>query len=162
MSYGIAPPGNVVTSNTVVVTCLGIGALFFMLNDLLGLINGGGIFSAIAAAKAAHSNLLSVDVDQASRRTPFVIVCALVTTTICMLLRLQIEKRWVQSIFMLCIIGGGFFIDAVYGPSIIENYLTRSGYIRCSTRDHTSGSGKGRVWFNNYVQTHSELCKHSV
>jgi hypothetical protein len=147
---------SLVSGKTIMLTCLGIGTLFFILNDLLGLINGGGIFSAMAAVRAAHSHVLSLDVDGASLRTPFVIICAFVTTTTCMLLRLEVEKRWTQLIFILCIIGGGFVLDAVYGPLMIENYLNRSGYRRCSAQDHIVGSGKGRVRFENYVSNKTE------
>lgn len=146
-----APTSNLVSSRTVIVTCLGIGTLFFIINDLLGLINGGGLFSAMAAIRAAHSHKSSLDVDGASLRTLFVVICAFLTTTSCMRLRLDINKRWTQLIFIICIIGGGFVSDAVFGPRMIESYLGRNGYRRCSVQDHTAGSGKGRVWFDNYV-----------
>ncbi len=78
-----------------------------------------------------------------------------------MLLRLRLAKKWTQLIFMLCIIGGGFFVDAAYGPKIIENYLAGSGYYRCDARDHTVGAGKGRVWFDNYVLSNSVCVAHT-
>ncbi len=157
-----APPGDVVSGKTVLFTCLGMGTFLFVLNDLLGLINGGGIFSGVSAIKAADARVLSLDVDSASLRTPFVILCALLTTTICMLLRLRLKSKWTQLMFMLCIIGGGFFVDAVYGPKMIENYLARSGYHRCDTRDHTVGAGRGRVWFDNYVLINSDCPAHTL
>ena len=151
---------DVVSGKTVLFTCLGMGLSFFFLNDLLGLINGGGIFSAVSAIRAADARVLSLDVDGASLRTPLIIICALLTTTICMLLRLELAKKWNQAIFVLCIIAGGFVVDAVCGPKIIENYLARSGYYRCETRDHTVGVGKGRVWFDNYVLSNSKCPAH--
>ena len=163
MDHGIdVSSQNVVTGRTVVFTSLGMGALLFVFNDLLGLINGGGLFSAAAAVKAAHSGMLWIHVDQASLRTPIVISCALITTTICMLLRLHLENRWVQLFFTLCIVGGGFLIDAVYGSSIIEAHLRNSGYVRCGAQDHAVGNGKGRVWLHSYVQSGSEACSRST
>lgn len=155
-----APTGDVVSSKTAVFICLGVGVLFFVLNDLLRLINGGGIFSAVSAIRAAHARALSIDVDGASLRTPFVLLCALLTTTICMILRLRLAKNWTQPVFILCIIGGGFLVDAVYGPKMIETYLARSGYYRCVAHDHAVGAGKGRVWLDNYVLSNSECLAH--
>jgi hypothetical protein len=150
-----------VSNKTVIMTCLAIGAFFFFLNDVIGLINGGGIFSATSAIKAAHAHVLSLDVDRASLRTLFLVFCAFSTTMICKWLRLDIDKRWTQLIFMLCIVGGGFILDAVYGPWMIENYLIRSGYSRCAEQDHSVGSGKGRVWLDNYVLDHTVCASRS-
>lgn len=144
-----------VSNKTVVVTCCAIGGFFFFLNDLIGLINGGGIFSATSAIRAAHVHVLSLDIDRASLRTIFVTICAFSTTMICKWLQLDIHKRWPQLFFMLSIIGGGFILDAVCGPWVIENYLNRSGYSRCAEQDHSVGSGKGRVWLDNYVLDHT-------
>jgi hypothetical protein len=150
-----ADADSVVSNKTVIMTCLVIGAFFFFLNDLIGLINGGGIFSATAAIRAAHFHASSVDVDQASLRTLFLLFCAFSTTMVCKWFQLKTEKRWTQFIFMLCIVGGGFALDVVYGPWVIEKYLVHRGYSRCAEQDHSVGSGKGRVWFDNYVLNHA-------
>lgn len=157
MNLGIdAPTGGAVSGKTVSLTCLGVCAIFFILNDILGLINDGGMFSAIAAIRAAQARMSSVDVDGASLRTLFIIFCAFLATMSCLLLRIRIENRWSQLVFIVCIIGGGSVLDAIYGPWMIDNYLSHSGYHRCDVRDHTVGSGKGRVWLNNYVLNNTE------
>jgi hypothetical protein len=49
------------------------------------------------------------------------------------------------------VIGGGFIIDACYDESFMTSLLAARGYVRCENRDHHMGSGKGKVWFNDYV-----------
>lgn len=132
-------------------TCLTIGLIFFLLNDLLGLLNGGGLFSAIAAIGSVHAQQPSIDIGQAGLRTPMIVLSAFATTTLAMLLRLDVARQRTQFLYMLGIIGGGFALDAIGGRWIIDRYLGESGYRRCSTLDHQQGSGRGRVWFAHYV-----------
>lgn len=131
--------------------CLGIGALFFILNDLLGLLNGGGIFSFTSAIRATRAHAPSVDVDGASLRTVFIFGCTFASTMAAALLKADFDKRLTQFLFLAPLIGGGFTLDALYGPEIIQTFMTHRGYSRCTAQDHTVGSGKGRVWFDNYV-----------
>ncbi len=152
----VTSAGDGVSVKTALFICLGLGTLFFTLHDLMGLINGGGLFSAVSAIRAAEARVPSVDVDGASLRTPLIVFCALLTTMICVILRLRLAKNSTQLILLLGVLGGGLSIDAVYGPLMIENYLARSGYRRCDVRDRAIGVGRGRVWFDNYVLRNSE------
>lgn len=150
------PSGNQLNSKKMLLACLGIGALFFTLHDLIGLLNGGGIFSFTSAIRATRAHVPSVDVDGASLRTLFIFGCTFVSTMAAALLKADFDKKLTQFLFLALLIGGGFTLDALYGPEIIQTVMAHHGYSRCAARDHTIGSGKGRVWLDNYVSNETQ------
>ena len=126
---GAAPDGHP-NRKMLIATGFGIVALFFVVDDLLRWIEGGGIF--------------------------FIMACSLVVTTIGLQLNVDLRKRLPQFVFIFSIMGGGFILDGIYGPTTIQKFMTGHGYSRCPARDHVEGQGKGRVWFDDYVRFGAE------
>ena len=148
---GDAAPGTRSSRKKLIFYGCVIVICFFCINDILGLINGGGIFSSISGMVAVQKGARSVDVDGAGLRILFVAACALVASTLAALLKADMDERVTGAVFILSIIGGGFVLDAIYGPSVADGYMKSRGYVRCPALDHSRGRGKGTVWFSNYV-----------
>ena len=72
-------PAQASPRKTILITATLIVLVFFALDDLLGLINGGGIFSFFAAAASVHRAAPKVEVDGAALRTGFMALCAMAT-----------------------------------------------------------------------------------
>lgn len=143
------PPGS---RRPLIIAGIGIIAVFVVLNDLVGWIEGGGIFSILSAIRAVHQGARVIDVDSAGLRSLFLAGCSLVVTGIAIQLNADFAKRLTQFAIMMPIVGGGFLLDAVYDETLVQNYMNDHGYSRCAARDHVEGHGKGRVWFDNYVR----------
>jgi hypothetical protein len=125
--------------------------VMFIINDLLRLLNGGGIFSVVLAIDSVQSRQRFVDVDSAGLRILFLVACSLTGTALAMVLNADINRRLNSFIFMVSIVGGGFILDRVYGPAISKGYMADHGYTRCSDLDQVRGSGKFRVRTDDYV-----------
>jgi TonB family protein len=138
----------------------------FIFYDLLNGIEGGGILSIASAYKASQIRAAVVDTDGAGLRIAFIIACVIPTVILFQAMQWDIKNRWRSLLFMALTIGGGFVLDAVYDESIVGSYLISHGYSRCAARDHVVGSGKGRVWFHDYVlaaiDCHSDSAKRSA
>jgi hypothetical protein len=126
--------------------------IMFVLQDLLDWINGGGIFSLFAADHAINAKAAFIDVDSNALRVPFIAILCPIVIGLCILFGADMSKRWHSGIIILGLIGGSFILDGVYGHRIITHFMAIQGYDRCSARDHEVGSGKGRVWFDDYVR----------
>jgi len=132
---------------------IGIFAIifFFFIQDILGNINGGGIFSIKSALQAANSKAEMIDVDGAGLRTVFLDSAIIIVIGACALFNVNLKSRWLSTIIMLVMVGAGFVIDAYYDEPIMTYLLAAHGYTRCENRDHDYGNGKSKIWFNNYV-----------
>ena len=131
-------------------------ALMFFINDVLGWINGGGLFSVIAAVHAVDAHTKMIDVDQAGLCTALITADCLIVISICCLFDFNVDmSKKTPSIFFAAsaIIGGGFALDGFFGQPLISYWMGMHGYSRCAILDHSVGQGKGEVWFINYVRT---------
>ena len=136
----------------VLFTGLAAFLVLFLLDDIIGWIGGGGLFSVTSAMDAARQKPSLINVDEAGLRTLFVALCCFVATALGLQLNVDLKKRLPQFLFMLTIMGGGFGLDIVYGERIVANLMAGYGYSRCKARDHSEGHGKSRVQFDNYVR----------
>ena len=136
---------------TLVILCAaGVGTLFFV-GDVLGLINGGGVFSVIASYRAVTHEAAFVDVDGAGLRTLFVVALSALISALVAALNIDLDDRVPQLVFVLALVGGAFFADAIWDEAVVTRFMATHGYYRCLTRDHEVGRGKGSVWFHNYA-----------
>lgn len=143
--------GLILTPKVALLVAVGITALFFLLDDLLGLIEGGGIFSVRSALKAASEGTAVINVDSAGLRTLFVLLCSIAVIVPSTLLRANLTKRLVSFTVLVPIIAGGFILDEFFDERIVGNLIASHGYTRCENADFHVGNGKSRVWFDNYV-----------
>ncbi|WP_066826512.1 hypothetical protein [Sphingomonas mali] len=127
-------------------------AIMFFLDDVVGWINGGGLFSIVAASHAIADRARLIDVDESALATIFFVVACLVVMGLCAWFDFRPERRLIQFLTVFAILGGGFVLNHVCGESLINSYMQRQGYSRCPIRDHEVGNGKSRVWFENYVR----------
>jgi len=126
------------------------GAMFF-LDDLLGLINGGGLFSVVSSLRAAGNHAGEIGVDSAGLRTLFALLCSVLVFVPLTVFRFTASSKALAWIAVLSILGGTFILDGVYDESIVGHLLGSHGYSRCENGDYHVGTGKGRVWFDDYV-----------
>lgn len=129
----------------------GIAALFFLLDDLTMLSNGGGLLSVRSALRAADAGAAVINVDGSGLRTLFVFLCAIAVIIPGTALRMNLDKRLTSFVCMASIVGGGFIFDGIYDERIVGHLITSHGYSRCENGDFHVGTGKGKVWFDNYV-----------
>jgi len=125
----------------------------FVFDDVFGLMNGGGIFSVASALLAAHRHIPRIDIDGAGLRTLFIMACAFAAGAVGAYLDIDLNRRWMSFLFIIASMGGGFFLDVVFGEGIETALLARSGYSRCAALDKARGSGKSKVWFHGYATT---------
>ena len=135
---------------------IGIVFWFFFMDDLLGLIEGGGLFSIVSAIRAAHERARLIDVDGAGLRTLFVTGCVLIGTVLAAQMNADVRKRLAAFLYIMPVIAGGFILDGVYGHRIMGTLMKHQGFSRCVTRDHAVGNGKSRVWFDDYVRDRAD------
>jgi len=126
--------------------------IFFLLDDIIGWIGGGGLFSVTSALDATRGQPPLIDVDEAGLRTLFVALCGLAASLVAVQLNSDLGQKLPQFLFMIAIVGGGFVLDAVYDERIVTRVMAGYGYSRCAARDHSEGHGKSRIGFNNYVR----------
>lgn len=141
----------IVTPKVALAYAVGISLFFFLLDDLIGWAEGGGIFSVGAALNAAGRGAATIDVDRAGLRTFFVMLCTVIVMVAGAILRVNLKKRLVSFAMFTLIIGGGFVLDVIYDDGIVGHMLADRGYSRCPNSDFSVGSGKGKVWFEYYV-----------
>lgn len=141
----------IMTPKVALAVGLGIPAFFFLLDDLLGLINGGGLFSTWSALQAASGGVTQINVDHAGMRTLFVLLCSISVIWPSAALRANLTSRLATLAVITPIIAGGFVFDALFDESIVGRLVAIHGYSRCENGDFQVGHGKGEVWFNNYV-----------
>lgn len=122
----------------------------FLIEDVVGWINGGGIFSITSALQAANVKMLAIDIDSAGLRSPIIDMLCLAVLGTCYWLDIDVRKRAVSLVVILAIIGGAFILDGIYGESIITSLMASHGYTRCPDLDHHVGNGKSKVWLNRY------------
>jgi len=145
------PEPQVVTFKRALVLLAFVFGLFFMLEDLLGLINGGGLFSVVGALQAASRRVPTIDVDSAGLRTLFITICAAFALLALVRLKTDLTNNAAQFVAIMFVVGGGFVLDAIYGERLIGNALAAHGYSHCAGGDFDVGHGKSRVWFDHYV-----------
>lgn len=150
--YRDTPPESRSRRKQILIAGLCAIPIFFMLDDIIGLLSGGGIFSVTSALDAARNGHPLIDVDDAGLRTLFVALCGLSVTAIGLQLNIDVKKRLTSLLFMVAIIGGGFVLDGLYGDKIVAHFMAGYGYSRCEARDHSEGTGKSRVAFDDYVR----------
>lgn len=123
----------------------------------------GGIFSVLSAVEAVHSKPPVLDIDENGLLFPFVIIVWLTGIGFCRLfdIHFDMSSRGKALLPIFAVIGGGFFLSAAYGESIITRYMTGHGYSRCADGDWAHGNGKSRVWFADYVHAGVECRKRS-
>lgn len=126
-------------------------AIFFFVNDVVGYIAGGGIFSIISALDASTKRTAIIDVDGAGLRTVFMTPVIIIVMVTCAYFRVDTKNRALSVVTMLTMIGVGFVLDGAYDECVVEHVLEARGYTRCENRDHDFGNGKSKVWFDDYV-----------
>jgi hypothetical protein len=143
--------------NAMMLVAIGVGmAVFsFVINDVLHSINNGGIFSFFTGVRSMQARAASVDIDFSSLRIVFVALCYLITTCIGILFGIVLSRRTIY-VFIFSGLLGGVLLDDLAGARLIAIVAARQGYIRCTARDHIGGTGKGKVWFNDYVLGRSD------
>jgi TonB family protein len=149
----IAPDREGDSRKTLIYFALGAIAVMFLIEDVVGWINGGGIFSILAAEHAVEHRARTVDVDSSTLRTAFIALFCLVPLCLSRLVVIDLSKRWVGSITAFAVMGGAFILDGAYDESIVSRYMAKHGYTRCVAHDFHVGTGKSRVWFNDYVRS---------
>lgn len=147
----ISSDGLILTPKVALFVAVGIPAFSFLLDDLLGLIEGGGIFSVGSALGAASEGVAVIDVDSAGLRTIFMLLCSIAVIVPSTILRANLTKRLVSLAVVVPIIAGGFIFDSIFDERIVGNLIASHGYTRCENGDFHVGNGKSRVWFDNYV-----------
>ena len=125
--------------------------VFILLFDGLGAINGGGLFSTMAALHRADAKVPMVDIDSAGLRTLVIGAVCTVVLSICAYFKVDFGDRFKSGAIMLVIVGAGFLGDAIYDARVVDKFMVSKGYIRCESRDHHVGNGKSQVWFHDYV-----------
>ena len=147
----VEPDADGGSRRTAILIGIAIVALFFLINDIVGWVNGGGLFSIVSARHAVSARASMIDVDSAGLRTIFVTGCCLVVLGIASLTGANLDKRMPTILIMFAIFGGGFILDGIFDDGIVAHYMAAHGYGRCARRDHRVGNGKSRVWFHSYV-----------
>ena len=143
--------GLILTPKVALAVAVGIPALFFLLDDLLGRFNGGGLFSVRSALRAANDGAAVINVNSAGLRTIFMLLCSIAVVVPGTALRVNLTKRLTSFVVLTSIIGGGFICDGIFDERIVGHLITSHGYRRCENGDFHLGAGKSTVWFHNYV-----------
>jgi len=143
--------GLILTPKVGFIVALCISGAFFLLDDLLGLIEGGGLISTWSALRAAGEGAAVINVDGAGLRTVFILLCSILVMVPSTALRANLTNRVVAFAVFVPIIAGGFICDGFFDESILGHLVTARGYHRCENGDFHVGNGKSRVWFDNYV-----------
>ena len=143
--------------NAMMLVTIGAGMVVFsfVINDVVHSVNNGGIFSVLSGVKSMQARAARVDIDFAGLRIVFVALCYLITTGIGILFRIVLNRKTVYF-FVFSGLMGGVLFDTLAGAGLIAIAASRQGYVRCATRDHMSGVGKGKVWLNDYVLRQSD------
>lgn len=147
--------GSVLTPKAALIFVSFIAAFFFLLDDVLGLIEGGGLFSVRWALHAADERTAVINVDGAGLRTLFVLLCSIIVIIPATALRANLSRSLVSFVVIMSVIGGGFVLDSIYDERIVGHFLALHGYERCENGDFHVGNGKSRVWFDDYVLSHT-------
>ena len=147
-----------VASNRKQALFVGLAAflIFFLLDDVIGWIGGGGLFSVTSALDATRGQAPLIDIDEAGLRTLFVALCSFAVTLVALQLNSDVGKKLPQFLFMTAIVGGGFVLDVIYDERLVAHVMASYGYSRCAARDHSEGHGKGRIEFDNYVRNSND------
>lgn len=132
---------------------IGLIVFLFVIEDLIGWINGGGIFSIFAADHAIVAGARFIDVDSNAPRVPFAVILCPIVFGLGAFLNADMSKRWQSGVIIIALIAGAFILDDIYGHRIITHFMAVNGYDRCPARDHEVGNGKGRVWLDAYVRS---------
>lgn len=124
----------------------------FLFYDLLGwLFNGGGTISIVRSLIAVHAGKASIDVDADGLRLAVVILFCASFLVICGVRGIKrISKRW-SGLSIVALVACMIVFNFAFESDLMVRYMTAHEYRRCPSRDHTVGSGKGEVWFNNYA-----------
>jgi hypothetical protein len=138
--------------NRKVAIVVGVGAVgIFVLLEMLGWFERGGVFSIAVALRAVNAHAPSIDIDGAALRFPMLIAMSCLGAGVCAWSGVDISKRAVYYPVAFFIVIGGYALNGIYGHQITGQFMTTHGYSRCPAGDHDVGRGKGRVWFENYV-----------
>src|SRR6478736_844163 len=84
-----------------IITCVMIIGLFFVLNDLVGWIERGGLFSIISAINSAHAKARAIDVDSAGMRTAFITASCIAITALSVRLDLNPREKLTSFVLMI-------------------------------------------------------------
>ena len=81
--------------NAMMLGTIGAGMVVFsfVINDVVHSINNGGIFSFVSGVQSMQARAARVDIDFASLRIVFVVLCYLITTGIGILFRIVLNKK---------------------------------------------------------------------
>ena len=151
------PDDLVLTPKRAALYIVVITALFIFIDDLLGLLNGGGIFSVWEAMRSTGAGAAAVAVDGAGLRTLFIALASVFVLLPLAFVRADLANKFVSGGMVLVIVGGGFILDGIFDERLVGGTIVARGYIRCEKGDFHVGNGKGRVWFDDYV-AHAANC----
>lgn len=124
------------------------GMLFY---DLLAwLFNGGGTISIVGSLIAVHARKASIDVDESGLNFAIVILLCAVLLAACRVFGIKrLSKPW-SALALVALMSCMLVFNLAWESDLMAGYLAAHEYHRCPSRDHTVGSGKGEVWFQNY------------
>ena len=126
-------------------------AITFLAQDVLGLLEHGGLWSVAAALRAAGDQVPDIDVDSTALRSAITLATCLTLALVFGWLKVDIRRRWPAVVVLVAMIGGSLAVDAVFDEPIVEQLMTARGYDRCPSGDHAVGSGRSKVWFDRFV-----------
>lgn len=123
----------------------------FLLNDVLGLINKGGIFPLILSLNDAQMHSHSINISDSALRIVFISISTLLTVLIAAIYKLNIYDRHISFAMIAVAMGGGYLIDGFNDQKIMDRILGSYGYTYAPSGDFKVGHGKGSVYFHHYI-----------
>jgi hypothetical protein len=125
--------------------------VFTLFDGLVWASNGGGIISLIGVLASIHAKSVSIDVDQHGLDALAVLLLCVLLIGTCRVLGIKSISHRRSS--LLAIVFVAVMAAFAFGPEdgLIAAYMAEHGYRHCISRDYMVGSGKGEVWFENYV-----------
>lgn len=144
-------PGRGERRRALRIAAITIVALAVFSQDIVGLIDGAGLWSLLSALRSvgAHSRIIEVD-DAALRSTVTGATCVLLFAAFARL-DLDIRRRWPAVLALVSMVAGSLVLDAMVDEPIVASLLAARGYRRCPAGDHVVGSGRARVWFDEFA-----------
>ena len=129
---------------------LTVAGLSVFAQDVCGL-GRGGLWSVVSALQAAAARVRIIDVDSTGLRSVITAVTCLALFVVFSGLNVDIRRRWPAVFVFLAMVGGSLLNDALFGEAVIEQLMTARGYQRCVPGGHALGSGRAKIWLDQFV-----------
>jgi len=126
-------------------------ALLLFIDIMLWTFSRGGSLSIVAALAAVQAKAPAIDVDRNGLRFLMLLMVGAIALGMSRFFDVEFTSDRRSTLpLVLAIFVGGFVLDGLCGETIITKYMAAEGYGRCPSQDRAVGTGKGRVWFENY------------